>query len=219
MSLSYLDKTGLTALWAKIKAFVADAIDEVDEKVDNIRVSVNNNSQLDGTLIATISIRRQDGSYIDENIRIPKNAPMPATFNRIVYDQPQSPYLQYDLPRGVFAGHLTGSSKDIYFFVPTPYDYSDESLGRSTFLSGAGAIRGISGYVDATSFNISEYKYNHNGQLTDTKRFTIDLQRGGILIMLHNENGFKTTASTPATYPNNTPISVYFSDFKLNVPY
>jgi len=215
MSLSYLDKTGLAALWAKIKAFVA----EVDEKVDNIRVRVNNNSPTDGTLIATISVRKQDGTYTDENIRIPLNVPLIGSFDRVIGDQPQSPYLQYDLPRGVFAGHLTGSSKDIYFFIPTPYDYTDESLGRRAFLSGAGAIRGISGYVDAASFNISEYKYNHDGQQTDIKRFTIAFQRGGILIMLHNENGFKTTASTPATYPNNTPVSVYFSNFKLNIPY
>lgn len=215
MSLSYLDKTGLAALWAKIKALVAG----VDEKVDNINVRVNNNSPHDGTLIATISITRQDGTYINENIRIPKNVTLPATFDRVVYDQPKSPYLQYDLPRGVFMGHLTGGSKDIYFFVPTPYDYSEEALSSSTFLSAAGAIRGISGYVDATSFRISDYKYNHNGQLTDTKRFTIDCQRGGILFMLHNENGFKTTASTPATYPNNTPVSVYLANFKLNVPY
>jgi hypothetical protein len=215
MSLSYLDKTGLAALWAKIKAFVA----EVDEKVDNIRVRVKNNSPISGTLIATISVTKQDGTYTDENIRIPLNVPLIGSFDRVIGDQPQSPYLQYDLPRGVFAGHLTGSSKDIYFFVPTPYDYTDESLGRSAFLSGAGAIRGISGYVDATSFNISEYKYNHDGQQTNTKRFTIDFERGGILIMLHNENGFKTTASTPAAYPNNTPVSVYFSNFKLNIPY
>lgn len=215
MSLSYLDKTGLAALWAKIKAFVA----EVDEKVDNIDVRVTNNSPIDGTRIATISVRRQDGTYTDEDIRIPKNVPLPGKHDRVVYDQPQSPYLQYDLPRGVFAGILTTSSKDIYFFVPTPYDYSDASLSRSAFLSATGAIRGISGYVDATAFRISDYKYNHDGRQTDTKRFTIDLQRGGILIMLRNENGFKTTASTPATYPNNTPVSVYFSNFKLNVPY
>lgn len=198
---------------------VQDAVDEVNEKVDNIYVNVTNNEQTNGTLIATVSVTDQTGRTIDENIRIPLNVPLIGRFDRVIYDQPQSPYLQYDLPRGVFAGHLTGSSKDLYFFVPTPYDYSGEGFSADTFLSASGAIRGISGYVDASSFTISDYKYNYNGQQTNTKRFTIAPQRGGILFMLHNENQFKTTANPPALYPNNTPVSVYLSNFKLNVPY
>ena len=198
---------------------VQDAVDEVNEKADNISVYVTNNEQTNGTLIGTVNITNQSGTTVNSNIRIPYNVSLKGRHDRTVYDQPQSPYQQYDLPRGVFAGHLTGSSKDIYFFVPTPYDYSGITFGNSLFLSASGAIRGISGYVDASSFTISDYKYNYDGQRTDTKRFTIDCQRGGILFMLHNENGFKTTASTPATYPNNTPVSVYLANFKLNDPY
>lgn len=198
---------------------VQTAVDEVNEKVDNIYVNVTNNEQTNGTLIATVSVTDQTGRTIDNNIRVPLNVPLIGSFDRVIYDQPQSHYLQYDLPRGVFAGHITGTSKDIYFFVPTPYDYSGAGLSADTFLSAAGAIRGISGYVDASSFTISDYKYNYDGQQTYTKRFTIAPQRGGILFMLHNENQFKTTANPPTMYPNNTPVSVYLSNFKLNVPY
>lgn len=198
---------------------VQTAVDEVNEKVENMYITVTNNDSTNGTLIATINITNQSGVTYSDNIRIPLSVPLIGKNDRVIYDQPQSPYLQYDLPRGVFAGHITGSSKDLYFFVPTPYDYSGEAFSATTFLSASGAIRGTSGYVEASSFTISDYKYNYNGQQTDTKRFTIDCQRGGILFMLHNENGFKTTASTPATYPNNTPVSVYFANFKLNVPY
>lgn len=197
---------------------VQAAVDEVNDKVDNIDVYVYNTDS-NGSLIGTIEFTNKNGVTYNSNIRIPYNVPLTGKEDRTIYDQPQSPYQQYDLPRGVFAGHMTGGSKDIYFFVPTTYDYSGIGLSANTFLSASGAIRGTSGYVDASSFTISDYKYNYDGQRTDTKRFTIDCQRGGILFMLHNENGFKTTASTPATYPNNTPISVYLANFKLNVPY
>lgn len=199
---------------------VQTAVDEVNEKVDNMSVNVTN-TETNGTLLGTVNVTNQSGNTNNYNIRIPYNVPLVGRYDRTVYDQPQSPYQQYDLPRGVFAGHLTGSSKDIYFFVPTSYDYSGAAsgFGHNLFISASGSIRGISGYVDASSFTISDYKYNYDGQRTDTKRFTIDCQRGGILFMLHNENQFKTTANPPATYPNNTPVSVYLTNFKLNDPY
>lgn len=105
------------------------------------------------------------------------------------------------LPNGVFAGVLTGSAKNIYFFIPLPYDFTNFTFQNQWRLSCPGTyIRGTSGNLVANE-DLSTYS-NSDASPTATKRFTLTFTTGGILVLLTNDTGFGGTT--------NTPVSVYF---------
>ena len=169
---------------------VQDAIDEVNTVADSkSTVSVIDN-MCSGNDIATIYV---DGSPTTIYSPVMSNA----QFALVV--EGNRAYLK--LPNGVFAGVLTGSAKNIYFFIPLPYDFTTFHFQNLWCLSCPGTyIRGTSGNLVANE-DLSTYS-NSDSAPTATKRFTLTFTTGGILVLLTNDTGFGGTT--------NTPVSVYF---------
>lgn len=169
---------------------VQDAIDEVNTVADSkSTVSVIDNMG-SGNEIAKIYV---DGSPTSIYSPVMSNAQL------ALVSEGNRAYLK--LPNGVFAGVLTGSAKNIYFFIPLPYDFTTFHFQNLWRLSCPGTyIRGTSGNLVANE-DLSTYS-NSDSAPTATKRFTLTFTTGGILVLLTNDSGFGGTT--------NTPVSVYF---------
>ncbi len=169
---------------------VQDAIDEVNTVADSkSTVSVIDNMGT-GNEIAKIYV---DGSPTTIYSPVMSNA------QYALVSEGNRAYLK--LPNGVFAGVLTGSAKNIYFFIPLPYDFTNFHFQNQWRLSCPGTyIRGTSGNLVANE-DLSTYS-NSDSAPTATKRFTLTFTTGGILVLLTNDSGFGGTT--------NTPVTVYF---------
>ena len=169
---------------------VQDAIDEVNTVADSkSTVSVIDNMG-SGNEIAKI--------YVDGSPTI-IYSPVMSNAQFALVSEGNRAYLK--LPNGVFAGVLTGSAKNIYFFIPLPYDFTAFHFQNLWRLSCPGTyIRGTSGNLVANE-DLSTYS-NSDSAPTATKRFTLTFTTGGILVLLTNDTGFGGTT--------NTPVSVYF---------
>ena len=169
---------------------VQDAIDEVNTVADSkSTVSVIDNMG-SGNEIAKI--------YVDGSPTI-IYSPVMSNAQFALVSEGNRAYLK--LPNGVFAGVLTGSAKNIYFFIPLPYDFTTFYFQNLWRLSCPGTyIRGTSGNLVANE-DLSTYS-NSDSAPTATKRFTLTFTTGGILVLLTNDTGFGGTT--------NTPVSVYF---------
>ena len=177
---------------------VQDAIDEVNTVADSkSTVSVIDNMG-SGNEIAKI--------YVDGSPTI-IYSPVMSNAQFALVSEGNRAYLK--LPNGVFAGVLTGSAKNIYFFIPLPYDFTTFYFQNLWRLSCPGTyIRGTSGNL-VVNEDLSTYS-NSDSAPTATKRFTLTFTTGGTLVLLTNDTGYGGTT--------NTPVSVYFgSNAKLYV--
>ena len=102
-------------------------------------------------------------------------SPVMSNAQRALVAEGNRAYLK--LPNGVFAGVLTGSSKNIYFFIPLPYDFTTFQFQNLWRLSCPGTyIRGTSGNLVANE-DLSTYS-NSDSSPTATKRFTLTFTTG-----------------------------------------
>ena len=106
-------------------------------------------------------------------------------------------YVEYSINQQALSGHLTGSGKSVYIFVPFNKLLEYESI-ESFSVSGDITIRAINGYL-----RDSGNTYNING--VDISAYNPQVYK--------TELGFRVvlTLPTAASATNNTPITAYFS--------
>lgn len=91
---------------------------------------------------------------------------------------------EFSLQNGLFAGSITGGSKNIYFFIPLPKSTANVS---SVTVSGNWYIRGVSGHI------LSNVTLASAGTVTPT------LCAGGVQILLEMSTAHSTLTNTPLT--------------------
>lgn len=106
-------------------------------------------------------------------------------------------YVEYSINQQALSGHLTGSGKSVYIFVPFNKQLEFEHI-ESFSISGDVTIRAINGYL-----RDSGNTYNFNG--IDISSYNPQVYK--------TELGFRVvlTLPTAASATNNTPITAYFS--------
>lgn len=91
---------------------------------------------------------------------------------------------EFALTGGIYAGSITGGSKNIYFFIPLPK--STANVSRVT-VSGNWYIRGVSGHILS------------NATLASAGTVTPTLCAGGVQILLEMTTAHSTLTNTPLT--------------------
>ena len=91
---------------------------------------------------------------------------------------------EFSLTNGIFAGSLTGGSKNVYIFIPLPK--STARVSNCT-VSGNWYIRGISGHILS------------NATLASAGTVTTSLVAGGVQILLEMSTAHSTLTNTPLT--------------------
>ena len=91
---------------------------------------------------------------------------------------------EFSLTNGIFAGSLTGGSKNVYIFIPLPK--STARVSNCT-VSGNWYIRGISGHILS------------NATLASAGTVTTSLVAGGVQIFLEMSTAHSTLTNTPLT--------------------
>jgi len=121
-------------------------------------------------------------------------------FSRIFldYEKESDEYVDYPINQQPLSGHLTGSAKSVYIFIPFNKFLLFADSDYSFSISGDITIRAINGYL-----RDSENTYNFNG--ADIADYSPQLYK--------NDLGFRLvlTLPTAASATNNTPITAYFS--------
>lgn len=88
------------------------------------------------------------------------------------------------LTGGIYAGSITGASKNIYFFIPLPKGTANVS---NVAVSGNWYIRGVSGHILS------------NATLASAGTVTPSLVAGGVQILLEMSTAHSTLTNTPLT--------------------
>jgi len=121
-------------------------------------------------------------------------------FSRIFldYEKESDEYVDYPINQQPLSGHLTGSAKSVYIFIPFNKFLLFADSDYSFSISGDITIRAINGYL-----RDSENTYNFNG--ADIADYSPQLYK--------NDLGFRLVLTLPAaaSATNNTPITAYFS--------
>lgn len=121
-------------------------------------------------------------------------------FSRIFldYEKESGEYVDYPINQQALSGHLTGSSKSVYIFIPFNKFLLFADSDYSFTISGNITIRAINGYLRDVGNT-----YNFNG--VDIAAYSPQLYK--------NDLGFRLVLTLPATASatNNTPITAYFS--------
>ena len=114
------------------------------------------------------------------------------------YDLKSGEYVDYPINQQALSGHLTGSSKSVYIFIPFNKNLFLIDSSYSFTISGNITIRAINGYL-----RDSDNTYNFNN--IDIAAYSPQLYK--------NDLGFRLVLTLPAaaSATNNTPITAYFS--------
>ena len=91
---------------------------------------------------------------------------------------------EFVLTGGMYAGSITGNSKNVYFFIPLPK--STANVSRVT-VSGNWYIRGVSGHILS------------NATLASAGTVTPTFCAGGVQILLEMSTAHSTLTNTPLT--------------------
>lgn len=91
---------------------------------------------------------------------------------------------EFSLQGGMYAGSITGGSKNVYFFIPLPKSTANVS---SVTVSGNWYIRGVSGHILS------------NATLASAGTVTPTLVAGGVQILLEMSTAHSTLTNTPLT--------------------
>ena len=116
----------------------------------------------------------------------------------IDYKKETGEYVDYPINQQALTGHLTGSGKSVYIFIPFNKNLFRTDSAYSFTISGDITIRAINGYL-----RDSGNTYNFNG--VDIAAYNPQLYK--------NDLGFRLVLNLPAmaSATNNTPITAYFS--------
>lgn len=121
-------------------------------------------------------------------------------FSRVFldYEKETGEYIDYSINQQALSGHLTGSSKSIYIFIPFNKFLLFADSDYSFTISGNITIRAVNGYL-----RDSANTYNFNN--IDIAAYNPQLYK--------NNLGFRLVLTLPtgASATNNTPITAYFS--------
>lgn len=114
------------------------------------------------------------------------------------YDLTSGEFVDYSINQQALSGHLTGSSKSVYIFIPFNKLLLFADSDYSFTISGNITIRAINGYL-----RNSGNTYNFNN--IDIAAYNPQLYK--------NDLGFRLVLTLPseASATNNTPITAYFS--------
>lgn len=106
---------------------------------------------------------------------------------------PFAPGDTFDLIGMQLAGCLTGSRKNVHFYIPLPKPISN-SVTSVTFPS---SLKAYIRHADG-GYILSDAAFSTIGTVS-----TVTKREGGVQLMI--------TLSTASTYTNNAPVTVYFS--------